>query len=82
MVDWRWQGPPGLRPRRARVVGLRVGGVLPDRHQTPTAGQDPRHGRTQDRGRVVAHPSPVPRIDHIPKSLDQGPARGGGCGGR
>ena len=56
MVGLRRQGPPGLQTRRAQVVGLQVGGVLPDRHQTPTAGQDPRHGQTQDRGQVMTHP--------------------------
>ncbi len=82
MVDLRRQGPPGLQTRRTQVVGLQVGGVLPDRHQTPTAGQDPRHGQTQDRGQVMTHSPPVPRIGHIPKNLPQGLARGGTRGGR
>ena len=76
MVDLRWQGPPGLQAQRAQVVGLQVGGVLPDRHQALAPRQDPRHGQTQDRGQVMTPPPPVPRIDHIPKNLPQGLARG------
>ena len=76
MVDLRRQGPPGLQHQRAQVVGLQVGGVLPDRHQALAPRQDPRHGQTQDRGQVMTHPPPVPRIDHIPKNLPQGLARG------
>ena len=82
MVDLRRQGPPGLQAQRAQVVGLQVGGVLPDRHQALAPRQDPRHGQAQDRGQVMTHPPPVPRIDHTLKDLPQGLAREGGCGGR
>ena len=71
MVDWRRQGPPGLQTQ-----GLQVGGVLPDRHQALAPRQDPRHGQAQDRGQVMTHAPPVPRIGHIPKNLPQGLARG------
>ena len=55
MVDWRWQGPPGLQAQGLQVVGLQVGDVLPDRHQAPAPRQDPRHApEAQDRGRVMA----------------------------
>ena len=76
MVDLRWQGPPGLQHQRAQVVGLQVGGVLPDRHQALAPRQDPRHGQAQDRGQVMTHSPPIPRIDHAPKNLPQGLARG------
>ena len=82
MVDWRRRGPPGLQTRRAQVVGLQVGGVLPDRHQALAPRQDPRHGQAQDRGQVMTHAPPVPRIGHIPKNLPQGLARQGTRGGR
>ena len=77
MVDWRWQGPPGLQAQ-----GLQVGGVLPDRHQALAPRQDPRHAPgTGSRTGHDAHP-PVPRIDHALKDLPQGLARGGTRGGR
>ena len=82
MVDWQRQGPPGLQAQSLQVVRFQVGGVLTDRHQTPTARQDPRHGQTQDRGQVMTHPPPVPRIGHALKDLPQGLAREGTRGGR
>ena len=82
MVDWRWQGPPGLQAQGLQLSCLQVGGVFPDRHQALAPRQDPRHGQAQDRGQVMTHAPPVPRIGHALKDLPQGLARGDGCGGR
>ena len=82
MVDWRRQGPPGLQTQGLQLSCLQVGGVLPDHHQALAPRQDPRHNQTQDRGQIMTHPPPIPRIDHTPKDLDQGLAREGTRGGR